>query len=164
MELYTSMYRSLLGEIMITSNEETILELLLPGQLSRISAENLISKEKEPILYAKKWLDAYFSGKHPAIDSNILSPQGTGFQKQVWQMLTHIPYGQTVTYGQIASAICQQNCIQQMSAQAVGQAVGKNPISIIIPCHRVIGSGGKLTGYAGGITLKRMLLQHEGWI
>lgn len=103
-----------------------------------------------------QWLNRYFLGNPPDIGSLPLCPAGTEFQQQVWAVLRTIPYGETVTYGAIAKALSPT-----MSAQAVGQAVGKNPIGIIIPCHRVIGTNGKLTGYAGGIENKAWLLRHE---
>ena len=163
MELYTDKYASPLGQITLISDRSRLLALLLPGQTSKLTQSALVSMQTEPIRYTKKWLDDYFAGKRPAVDPAMVSARGTDFQMQVWQILTRIPYGQTVTYGQIAEQICRQNQIPKMSAQAVGQAVGSNPVSIMIPCHRVVGAGGKLTGYAGGIRLKQMLLRHEGW-
>ena len=117
-----------------------------------------------PVLsQAKTWLDGYFSGT-PATPDFPLHPHGTPFQRQVWQILLSIPYGQTTTYGEIAKKMAVLTGRQKMSAQAVGQAVGANPISILIPCHRVVGAGGKLTGYAGGLEKKAWLLRHEGWL
>ncbi len=104
---------------------------------------------------ARSWLDAYFSGNPIPVDFP-LCPAGTDFQRRVWALLPAIPYGQTLSYGAIAKQLGET-----MSAQAVGQAVGKNPIAIIIPCHRVVGTGGKLTGYAWGIEKKQWLLAHE---
>ena len=109
---------------------------------------------------AKDWLDAYFSG-NPMEISFPLNPHGTAFQKQVWEILLTIPYGETTTYGSIAREMARRIGKQKMSAQAVGQAVGANPISILIPCHRVVGTNGKLTGYAGGLDKKRWLLRLE---
>ena len=91
-----------------------------------------------------------------------LAPQGSMFREEVWRILCEIPYGEVLTYGEIAKMIAKKRGIERMSAQAIGGAVGHNPISIIIPCHRVIGSDGSLTGYAGGIELKKKLLEHEG--
>lgn len=117
-----------------------------------------------PVLaQAKHWLDSYFSG-NPAEYAFPLNPHGTAFQKQVWCLLLTIPYGQTSTYGAIAREMAARTGRQKMSAQAVGQAVGANPISILIPCHRVVGTNGKLTGYAGGLDRKEWLLRHEGWL
>ena len=109
----------------------------------------------------KQWLDDYFLG-HPGEVSFPLKPKGTVFQQQVWQILLGIPYGHTRTYGDIAREMAALTGKKKMSAQAIGQAVGKNPISILIPCHRVVGAGGKLTGYAGGLENKVWLLEHEG--
>ena len=111
----------------------------------------------------KNWLDSYFSGD-PAEVTFPLNPHGTAFQKQVWEILLTIPYGKTTTYGAIAREMARRAGREKMSAQAVGQAVGKNPISILIPCHRVVGVNGKLTGYAGGLDRKEWLLRHEGWL
>ena len=113
------------------------------------------SREHPALESLRVWLVDYFAGKRPEPDAQI-APSGTGFQKSVWDMLTQIPYGQTTTYGEIARRLgCK-------SARAVGSAVGHNPISILIPCHRVIGSNGSITGYAGGIDKKRALLRLEG--
>ena len=106
------------------------------------------------------WLDQYFDGKKPFITPPI-QLEGTEFRKSVWSILQTIPYGNTITYGDIGKQIAQQQGKEKFSAQAVGGAVGHNPISIIIPCHRVIGSDGKLTGYAGGIERKKYMLDLE---
>ena len=120
--------------------------------------------EDFPVLsQAKVWLASYFAGNKAEI-SFPLNPHGTAFQKQVWHMLLTIPYGQVRTYGDIAREMAVRTGKQKMSAQAVGQAVGANPISILIPCHRVVGTNGKLTGYAGGLDKKEWLLRHEGWL
>ena len=109
---------------------------------------------------AIRWLDLYFSGEKPDF-TPTLSPKGTGFQKTVWELLQTIPYGQTVTYGLLAEKVAEQRGLARMSAQAVGGAVSRNPISLIIPCHRVIAADGSPTGYAGGIDKKIWLLQLE---
>lgn len=119
-------------------------------------------EEKELPIFTdtKHWLDIYFSGKEP--DFTVpLHLTGTDFQKEVWQILCSIPHGKTITYGEIARKIASNRGISRMSAQAVGGAVGHNPVSIIVPCHRVIGSDGNLTGYAGGIDKKAYLLALE---
>lgn len=114
-----------------------------------------------PVLQnVRKWLDTYFSGAIPDFTPDIRL-LGTDFQMRVWQKLLKIPYGKTVTYGEIAREIAKENGKTKMSAQAVGGAVGKNPIGIIVPCHRVIGKNGSLTGFAGGIEVKRKLLEIE---
>lgn len=119
--------------------------------------DHIIRQDDAPVLIAvRQWLDQYFAGKVPETDIP-LRPQGTAFQQRVWNTLLQIPYGKMVTYGQIAAQLGNP----RMSAQAVGQAVGKNPIAILIPCHRVLGAGRKLTGYAGGLDKKRYLLDLE---
>ena len=110
----------------------------------------------------KTWLDAYFAGQNPDVSGLKLALEGTAFRKMVWNILREIPYGETRTYGQIAAEIAAQRGTKTMSAQAVGGAVGHNPISIIIPCHRVLGADGSLTGYAGGVDKKQFLLELEG--
>ena len=109
----------------------------------------------------KKWLDCYFEGKVPSSLPKI-KLQGTSFQKDVWDILLTIPYGNVVTYGDIADMIAYSRGMKMMSAQAIGQAVSKNPIAIIVPCHRVLGKNNKLTGYAYGLHNKEMLLKSEG--
>ena len=108
-----------------------------------------------------QWLDLYFGGSVPDF-TPPLSPQGTSFRRKVWEILLGIPYGKTMTYGEIAAEIARAEGLSRMSAQAVGGAVGHNPIAIIIPCHRVIGADGSLTGYASGLDKKRFLLTLEG--
>ena len=111
---------------------------------------------------ARQWLDAYFAGEQPCPGALPLRPAGSAFRQQVWALLCRIPYGATTTYGALAARLAAQMGRPSMSSQAVGGAVGHNPISIIIPCHRVVGSHGSLTGYAGGIAAKAWLLEHEG--
>ena len=108
----------------------------------------------------KCWLDLYFSGRAPDFTPPLL-PRSTAFRRQVWDILLTVPYGRTITYGEIADRIARQTGVIRMSARAVGNAVGHNPVSLIIPCHRVIGTDGRLTGYAGGIDKKEWLLQME---
>ena len=109
-----------------------------------------------------EWLERYFAGKKPSPEDLPLRPEGTVFRQMVWRELLHIPYGQVTTYGSLAKAVARKMGRETMSAQAVGQAVGHNPISIIIPCHRVVGANGSLTGYAGGLDRKIRLLELEG--
>ena len=111
---------------------------------------------------AKEWLDRYFAGEKPRISELKLEPAGSEFRKAVWEALCQIPYGEVVTYGELAQKMAVLHNRERMSAQAVGGAVGHNAISIIIPCHRVVGANGSLTGYAGGIDKKIKLLTHEG--
>ena len=110
----------------------------------------------------KDWLNRYFDGMKPQISELPLAPIGGEFRQIVWKVLTEIPYGKVITYGELAQKIAKQRGSEKMSAQAVGGAVGRNPISIIIPCHRVVGANGNLTGFSGGIQMKQQLLQHEG--
>ena len=107
-----------------------------------------------------RWLDTYFSGKEPKF-TPPLKMQTTPFRRQVWKIMLQIPYGKTMTYGEIAAQIAKKKGLKKMSAQAVGGAVGHNSISLIIPCHRVVGTNGSLTGYAGGISKKLKLLKLE---
>lgn len=113
------------------------------------------------MIKTKKWLDRYFKGEKPQIAELDLAPIGSDFAQNVWKILCDIPYGQITTYGNIAKKVAEIMNKNTMSAQAVGGAVGHNPISIIIPCHRVVGTNGNLTGYAGGIDKKIFLLKHE---
>lgn len=147
-------YPSPVGTLYLTADEDGLTGIWMHPEKT----------EDFPVLsQAKLWLDSYFSG-NPAEITFSLNPQGTPFQKQVWTLLLTIPYGETTTYGTLAREMARRTGRERMSAQAVGQAVGKNPISILIPCHRVVGAGGKLTGYAGGLAKKEWLLRHEGWL
>ena len=119
------------------------------------------NKNERILIKTKKWLDEYFNGKKPEITELDLAPIGSEFAKNVWEILCEIPYGKVTTYGEIAKKMAKIMHKEKMSAQAVGGAVGHNPISIIIPCHRVVGANGSLTGYAGGIDKKIYLLKHE---
>ena len=118
--------------------------------------------DEEILIKTKNWLDRYFENKNPHISELDIEPIGTDFSKKVWIILCTIPYGKVITYGEIAKKISKAMNKDKMSAQAVGNAVAHNPISIIIPCHRVIGANGNLTGYAGGLDIKMRLLKHEG--
>ena len=162
---YSMTYESDIGKIYLVSDETHLVGLWLEGQKYFMGnlKERPLENEKLPVLEAAKvWLDDYFAGKRPAISKLPLKPQGSEFRRIVWRILCEIPYGQTTTYGKIAEEAAKRLGRKSMSAQAVGGAVGHNPISIIIPCHRVLGSDGSLTGYAGGIDKKIKLLQHEG--
>ncbi len=158
---YTGKYTSPLGEMLIASDDTGITGVWFSGQ--KYYASNLGEKEEKEtpaITQAKKWLDIYFSGEEPPFSLPI-HLVGTAFQKEVWQILRTIPYGKTVTYGEIAKTLAERKGIPHMSAQAVGSAVGHNPISVIIPCHRVLGTNGNLTDYAGGLDKKEALLKLE---
>lgn len=158
---YIFEYKSPIGGIIITSDETEITGLRFKGESEAEVLSDKKYKETSAIKEAKRWLDIYFSGKNPEYIPAI-NATGTEFQKLVWKMLLEIPYGKTTTYGEIAGKIAEIKNVSRMSAQAVGGAVGKNPIAIIIPCHRVIGKKGKLTGYAYGIDKKISLLAFEG--
>ena len=162
--IYTTSYKSPVGNILLASKNNKLIGLWIEGQkyfLGKVK-EEIVKKDDEKILVeAKKWLDRYFNGEKPKISEIDLSPKGSEFAKKVWEILCKIPYGEVTTYGEIAKKIAKTMNKDKMSAQAVGGAVGHNPISIIIPCHRVVGSNGSLTGYAGGIDKKISLLKHE---
>ncbi len=159
---YTSRYQSPLGGIFLASDELGLTGLWFEGQKYFALYLDREHEEKELPLFdlVKSWLDIYFSGQNP----NFTVPlhfTGTDFQREVWEILCEIPYGKTMTYGEIARRLAEQRGVKHMSAQAVGGAVGHNAISIIVPCHRVVGARGSLTGYAGGIDKKKMLLALE---
>ena len=159
---YTYNYTSPLGEIILAADGEALTGLWFDGQKNFPHKLIEESPEKELPIFIQtcKWLDIYFSGKEP--DFTLpLSLQTTPFRKAVYDILLSIPYGQTMTYGEIAVILSRQQGNRHMSAQAVGGAVGYNPISLIIPCHRVIGADGSLTGYAGGLDKKTALLRLE---
>ena len=163
--LYSTTYPSPIGLITIASTEDALVGLWIEGQKYFESSikESITEQPDLPILIeAIHWLDRYFSGEQPPITDLKLAPMGSPFRQLVWSILCQIPYGETTTYGQIAKQVAAKMGRKTMSAQAVGGAVGHNPISIIIPCHRVIGTNGSLTGYAGGIDKKIQLLDHEG--
>lgn len=156
-------YSSPLGIITIAAEKNAIRGLWFEGQKYFPSDLPEYSDDlTKPLTLACRWLDAYFAGNKPPIDMLPLAPQGSTYQQLVWSCLPRIPYGQTVTYGRLAAEVALRLGTKSMSAQAIGGAVGKNPISVIIPCHRVVGANGSLTGYAGGIERKMWLLQHEG--
>lgn len=153
---YSTNYASPLGEMLIVSDGDAICGVWFYGQKHFPSFDNLIQRDDLAIFCeVKDWFDDYFKGLNPEINFK-LNPQGSEFRIKVWRILLEIPYGETLTYGEIASKISPT-----MSPQAVGGAVGHNPISVLIPCHRVLGSDGKLTGYAGGIDRKIELLKIE---
>lgn len=160
---YIGHYHSPLGDILMAADDMGLTGLWFEGQKYFALHLDKAHEEKEvPALeMAKRWLDIYFTGKEPDV-TVPLHLIGTDFQKEVWEILTSIPYGQLTTYGEIAGQLAAKRGLPHMSAQAVGGAVGHNPISIIVPCHRVVGSNGSLTGYAGGMDKKRALLTLEG--
>ncbi len=155
-------YPSLLGGIVLAADGEYLTGLRFDGQKDRRGLPETAYTEKELPVFeqTKKWLDIYFRGADPGF-TPPLRIRATGFCRAVLDILTTVPYGQTVTYGEIAKRIAEERGLARMSAQAVGGAVGRNPIALIVPCHRVIGAGGALIGYAGGIERKRALLALE---
>lgn len=192
MVIYTTQYDSPIGSIVMAGDGECLTGLWFVGQKyfgstlpgggkyarnherladgtpqfyggNLLEVSELIGENTQlPVFQTtKRWLDLYFQGKIPDF-MPALRLEGTPFRKAVWEILLSIPYGQTMTYGEIAGKLAEQRALLRMSAQAVGNAVGHNPISIIVPCHRVVGSGGSLTGYAGGVKKKAVLLALEG--
>ena len=155
---YTYPYSSPLGSITLASDGEMLTGLWFDGQRFFGSSLGPVHAEKSLPVFDQtmRWLDAYFKGQDPG-ERPMMNLRGTAFSRRVWQILLSIPYGQTMTYGGIAALLGKT-----MSAQAVGGAVARNPISIIIPCHRVVGANGRLTGYAGGLQRKTALLCLEG--
>jgi len=158
----TCSYNSPIGNMLIAADEIGLTGLWFEGQkyFANTLPNEHISQETGILAETKKWLDVYFSGEEPKF-TPPLHPEGSTFRQAVWQILLQIPYGQTITYGEIASKLTETKNGSRMSAQAVGGAVGHNEISIIIPCHRVVGTNGSLTGYAGGIDKKISLLELE---
>ncbi len=159
---YVHHYQSPFGGMTMASNGRALTGLWFDGQkyFGGTLSGNQEERELEVFEQADRWLEIYFGGKAPAF-TPPLSMEGTPFRKAVWEILLTIPFGQTVTYGEIAKKLAGQMGRPGMSAQAVGGAVGHNPISLIVPCHRVIGTDGSLTGYAGGIAVKEKLLLLE---
>lgn len=160
---YNWHYDSPLGGITLASDGEALTGLWFDGQIYFADTMSDDSKKEELPIFVQTchWLDSYFSGKEPDFTPR-LKMNTTPFRKAVWEILLTIPFGKTMTYGEIAKLIAQNRGISHMSAQAVGGAVGHNSIALIIPCHRVVGSKGNLTGYAGGLDKKVKLLRLEG--
>lgn len=160
--MFERMIQTPLGEVRLRSDGNSLTGLWFVGQVND-AKDNCDIEIKDDLLIfvqVESWLESYFSGKHTPIKIP-LQPKGTMFQERVWQILQEIPYGEMMTYGEIAQIIAKEKGVATYSAQAVGQAVGKNPISILIPCHRVLGKNGALTGYAGGVHRKEQLLRIE---
>ena len=162
---YSALYPSPVGLLTLASDGENLTGLWLEGQkyFAGTAGGSLLRQDGLPIFDAvRAWLERYFAGEKPLPSQLPLCPAGSAFRRLVWKLLGVIPYGQVITYGALAAAAAAQLGRDSMSAQAVGGAVGHNPISIVIPCHRVVGAGGSLTGYAGGVAVKAKLLEHEG--
>lgn len=166
--LYKSYYNSPIGKLLLVANKDSLLGVWIEGQkyfpveLNKNLNDEVVRKDNLDILIkTKNWLDRYFNKEKPKISELKLAPVGNQFRQNVWNILQDIPYGKTVTYGEIAKKVAIKMNKKSMSAQAVGNAVGHNQILIIIPCHRVIGKNGNLTGYAGGINNKIKLIELE---
>ena len=162
----TTKYNSPIGELLLTSKDGKLIGLWIEKQkyfLGDIKEEMQENAEEPILIKTKKWLDKYFNGEKPQISDLDINLEYTGseFAQNVWKLLCGIPYGKVVTYGELAKKVARKMNKSKMSAQAVGGAVGHNPIGIIVPCHRVVGANGSLTGYAGGIDKKIKLLELE---
>ena len=158
---YSTTYAAPTGKITLASDGKNLIGLW-NGEHKYVY-KNMEKRDDLPIFdAAKKWLDKYYAGGKPSFKELPLAPIGSEFCQAVWKILCDIPYGEVTTYGAIAKIMAKKRNKAKMASQAVGGAVGHNPISIIIPCHRVVGSNGSLTGYGGGIKIKVKLLEHEG--
>ena len=161
----TAFYPTPAGEVLLAVSGTALTGLWFTGQkhFARTLSQPLPTPGDDPALdAAKRWLTAYFAGKRPPLSQLELAPEGTAFQMAVWRVLLGIPYGTVVSYGEVAQETACLLGRKSSSARAAGAAVGRNPISIVIPCHRVVGADGALTGYAGGLERKIALLKLEG--
>ena len=161
--MYYCTYKSKIGLLYLISDGESLIGCYLEGQ--KYFPDNIdnyyLNEELSILVKSKDWLEKYFNGENPSIDEIPLNYIGTEFRKTVWEVLKEISYGELVTYKHIAKNIAKAKGLETMSAQAVGGAIGHNPLLIFIPCHRVIGVDGSLTGYAAGLENKRFLLNLE---
>ena len=163
--VYTTDYASPVGVLTLASDGVNLTGLWMAGQryfAATLTGQRENRDELPVLLAAKVWLERYFAGENPSAAELPLALRGSPFRQTVWQLLREIPYGEVTTYGVLAQEAASRLGRETMSAQAVGGAVGHNPISIIIPCHRVVGKDGSLTGYAGGLAVKTALLRLEG--
>lgn len=163
--IYTMRYHSPIGWLLLAEKNAALVGVWMEGQKYFLGTlrDEMREDNISPVLsQAKEWFDRYFAGEKPAIGNLPLAPIGSDFRKEVWKILCEIPYGEVATYGEISQKLAARRGFEKMSAQAVGGAVGHNPLSIIVPCHRVVGTNGSLTGYAGGLQKKIKLLTHEG--
>lgn len=161
---YKTNFESPVGKLTIASDETSIIGVWMEGQkyFGNTLPENAVSCDEHPVLVTcRRWLERYFAGEKPDVSELSLAPIGSEFRQNVWKLLCEIPYGEVTTYGELGRKLAGKLGKKSMSAQAVGGAVGHNPISIVIPCHRVVGADGSLTGYAGGIDKKIRLLETE---
>jgi len=162
--IYITYYKSPIGKLLLAAKDENLLGLWMEGQKYYGGSFGKTMVEKDDLMIfqtVKKWLDSYFRGENPSLHGLSLELNGSDFQKRVWGLLVQIPYGQTRTYGELAKEFRQCYPSYNVSPRAIGNAVGHNPISILVPCHRVVGISG-LTGYAGGVERKAFLLNLEG--
>jgi methylated-DNA-[protein]-cysteine S-methyltransferase len=162
---YTTSYRSPIGALALLCDETRLCGLWIAGQkyYGDRQLDGAVENGDAPVLLrAVEWLDGYFAGDAPSLSGLLLAPEGSEFSLGVWELLREIPYGETRSYGGLAKTLAENTGRERVSARSVGGAVGHNPISIIIPCHRVIGWDGSLTGYAGGMEIKKWLLELEG--
>lgn len=162
---YQAEYDSPVGRLTLASDGTAVCGLWLEGQKyhgATIPAALESNPDAQPFDALRSWLDAYFSGDRPRIADVPLAPLGSEFQRLVWRLLTKIPYGEVTTYGALADQVARERGGRRTAPLAIGGAVGHNPVSILIPCHRVVGADGSLTGYAGGLARKTWLLEHEG--
>ena len=159
---FNDYYNSPIGNITMASDGESLCGLWFDGQKYFASTVKGETEDKTLPVFEQtaKWLDIYFSGKNPDFTPPLFL-SSTSFRNEVWKILLTIPYGKIMTYGEIAKLMAENRGVEKMSAQSVGGAVGHNPISIIVPCHRVVGTDGSLTGYAGGVDIKEKLLKFE---
>lgn len=163
--MYSARYSSPLGSLLLAGDDGKLVGLWMEGQkyFRETAKADMVHGPELPVLRATMdWLDRYFAGERPAPSELPLAPEGSAFRKAVWELLLAIPYGEVTTYGEMAKVLASSPGRANMSGRAVGGAVAHNPIAIIIPCHRVVGADGSLTGYAGGILNKVRLLEHEG--
>lgn len=163
--IYTTQIDSPIGHLLLAAQDDALVGLWIEGQKYFPDAQKTSWAERGdlPVFgQTRQWLDRYFSGQRPSAHELRLSPAGSAFRQEVWSILCDIPWGHTMTYGDISRVVARNHGLLHMSAQAIGGAVAHNPISIIIPCHRVIGTNGSLTGYAGGVERKLRLLTLEG--
>ncbi|MDR2021570.1 MAG: methylated-DNA--[protein]-cysteine S-methyltransferase [Treponema sp.] len=160
---YVYKIKSPVGMLTVSSDGKNVSGLWIEGQkyFAKTLGKDVLEQNLPIFEDVKKWLGIYFSGKEPDFMPPLM-PEGSPFQKSIWNILRKIPYGQITSYGAIAKQLELENNGKPASARAAGSAVGHNPVSILIPCHRVIGKNGDLTGYAGGLAIKRKLLQMEG--
>lgn len=162
---YQTLYPSPIGELSLASDGESLVGLWIAGQKyhgSSIAGAMTARDDLQLFAAAKSWLDRYFAAEKPEIAELPLAPIGGEFRQGVWSILCEIPYGEVISYGAIAKKLAAKMGKERMSCQAVGGAVGHNPISVIIPCHRVVGTNGSLTGYSAGVKTKMKLLELEG--